>query len=203
MPNLLKEIRTCQYTSSVADANGNIQTVHDASSGTRNEVSVLPVEENGRRVHSAVSLTAGEAIGQADAASTRLTSMNEGIGTVEVTPSATPPNGSIVYGALETVNPSTQRCGVLTKGTVLFRNAGLGPATTSGIRSLPDTAIGSGIVGSAPTTTATLLTGTVQAATNTYGDTIGTHIILSKIGNYVLVQLGGNALKRPLGLLYT
>ncbi len=204
MPNILKEIRTCQYDDSIADANGVIQEVYDASARPRNLVSVLPSQENGRKVHTAVTLTSDTAIGQDDADSTRLTNMNDGIGTVQVVRQSTPPNSFPIYGALETVNTGTQRCGVLTKGVVLFRNTGLGPAASSTFRTLPDTALGCGITG--PTSNSIVgdhvLDGAVQAAITTFPSIVGAGVILGGIGNYVLVQLEGNALQRP-GLLYS
>lgn len=198
MPNILKEIRTCQYDNTIANAQGVIEEVDDGSSGTRNKVSVLPVYEDGRKVHTAVSSTDNVAIGQSDATNTRLTCMNESIGTVSVSPNSTANNASVIYGALETVNTGTQRCGVLTKGTVLFRNTGLfGLSADIGPHPVDLGRIGGAIVG--PTRATAGFgdnAGTVQYGRTTFTSTVGTGVILSRVGNYVLVQLEGNALNR-------
>ena len=124
--------------------------------------------------------------------------MNESIGTVSVSPNSTANNASVIYGALETVNTGTQRCGVLTKGTVLFRNTGLfGLSADIGPHPVDLGRIGGAIVG--PTRATAGFgdnAGTVQYGRTTFTSTVGTGVILSRVGNYVLVQLEGNALNR-------
>ena len=186
MPNILKKIRTCQYDSSIADGD-EIKQVDDGSSGTRNKVSVLPSYEDGRMVYTAVSLT--DPVGD--------TGMNEGIGTVRVTPQTSGGNKVSVYGALETLNTATQRCGVLIKGVVLFRNTGLyGLSADDGPHELPVVGIGRAILGPNPATAGFGSNdGSVQYNRTTF-QPVGSHVILGRIGNYILVELGSDCLKR-------
>ena len=203
MPNILKDIRTCLYDASIAEGD-TIKEVDDGSSGTRNKVSVLPSQENGRQVHTAISLVSG-AIIHTDS-TIRLRLMNERIPMVRVSPQTSGSTLTSIYGALETVNTSTRRCGVLTKGVVLFRNSGrmAGTPPTNILRELPDTGIGGSIIGPGSST----VTGDVESNSGTvqYGttglDPIGSHLILGKVGNYVLVQLGADCVER-LATIYT
>ena len=111
MPNLLDNIQSCQYNSSIAvgDTIGKVKNVQNP----RADVDVIPVIEGGRKVYTAVEVAAGNYNSVLDTTTPLIQTSTEPAG-------ATDPIRS-VYGALETVNTATQRCGVLTDGVVIFR----------------------------------------------------------------------------------
>lgn len=199
MSNILDHIQTCQYlrevdaNNTIANAAGEIQQVKSVDS-TRVDVDVTPVIENERRVYTPVSLIEGDT-GQQGIA------LNESSPVVEVSQEAGLGALATIYGALETVNTGTQRCGVRTSGTVLFRKtSNQGPTAGHAFD------VGNTIVGPRPHNNPTLAgdnDGSVQVnpvnlvSDVDFGGTslsflesrggIGT--ILGFVGNYLLVQL--------------
>ena len=174
MPNLLDNIQTCQYDISIAvgDTIGKVKSVQNP----RVDVDVIPVIEGGRKVHTAIDLVDIDS-------TTRSASLDGSMPVVGVA------QASPIYGALETVNTSTQRCGVLTEGIVIFRKAGASlteaipvDGTASDIGRSVDVAL------PGPTmSTSQDNDGCVTSAAHG----VGKGIILSYDGPYLLVDLSG------------
>ena len=170
MPNLLDNIQSCQYNDTIAtgDTIGKVKSVDS----TRVDVDVTPVIEGGRKVYTAVELILGD-------------SDQESIVTSEVAPAVSVARAGIgteIYGALETVNTATQRCGVLTDGIVIFRNS---------ILSTPDNPEDSDIGKSIRPPVPASVTPSDNNGCITVGadSNIGKGTILSYVGQYFLVDL--------------
>lgn len=173
MANILDNIQSCQYDTTIVDANGNIGKVKNVES-PRVDVDVTPVQEgtSNRKVYTAVELLLGTG-------PQRTTATSEVAPLVGVARENVATN---IYGALETVNTNTQRCGVLTSGVVVFRKTaatGAADGVTGDI---------GGSVEKAPTNTGTAgdNNGTVAVSATTG---VGKGIILSYVGPYLLVDL--------------
>ncbi len=175
MANILDNIQNCQYDDTIVDSDGNIRTVKSVES-PRADVDVTPVQEgtSNRKVYTAVELI--EASG-----TQRTASIAEVAPLVRV---ALEGAGTNIYGALETINTKTQRCGVLTSGVVVFRKTaatGAADGVTGDIGKSVEKApanTNSGEMG--------FNNGTVAVSATTG---VGKGIILSYVGPYLLVDL--------------
>ena len=172
MASILDNIQSCQYDATIANANGVLGKVKTAES-TRRDVDVTPIQEgtSGRKVYTAVELLPGSTTQQATAVS-QATPL---VGVIQENAAARQ-----VYGALETVNAETQRCGVLTDGIVVLRQE-----HTSDVAGTTTT-VGRSIVGPPVNTTMGDDDGTVAIAG---GTDLGKGIIISYVGRYLLVDL--------------
>lgn len=205
MPNLLEHIRTCQYDSSIVNANGEIGQVRDGSSpdANRSLVDVTPIEESNRKVHTAVSIIAGTSDQQS-------ITLDESSPVVQVVRGAAERAEATIYGALENINTSTQRCGVRTTGTVIFRKTAPTGTVTGSASDLGKSVIGPRV--NSTTGRERYNDGSVQVDNRTFvyessatydpGPPIavnissnlaptrnGIGIVLGFVGNYLLVQL--------------
>ena len=181
MPNILDSIQTCQYLvtpdsdNTIANAAGEIQQVKSAET-PRADIDVTPVQEGSsrRKVHTAVEILPGSSNNQ----STTISEIAPLVGVIREGGST---DSRKIYGALETINTSIQRCGVLTEGVVIFRKTDAsGPA--DGVFNDIGKRVENAPVN---TTVAGENAGTVAVATGS----IGKGIILSYDGPYLLVDL--------------
>lgn len=197
MPNILDDIRTCQYDGTIATGD-TLGQVRDGSSpdADRVLVDVTPVDEGtpSRKVHTAVSVISGTTTQQG-------ITVNESSPVVQVAQEASAGAEVTIYGALETINTATQRCGVRTSGTVIFRKT-----LATGIADGATTDLGKSVLG--PTENGTnsdfnhgsvsvdarefvynvvFTSGSERADSRTARSGIGT--ILGFVGPYLLVQL--------------
>lgn len=176
MPNILDSMQTCQYNTTIVTAAGTLAKVKSADTPPV-DVDVTPVQEGTakRKVYTAVELLSG-----ADD-TFRSNVVSQVAPLVGVARSGVATN---IYGALETVNTETQRCGVLTEGVVIFRKTGAGGPEVGATTDIgkPVQVAPARTGGGTPTDNH----GTVVASTTTG---IGKGIILSYTGNYLLVDL--------------
>ena len=195
MPNLLEHIQTCQYLlasgNTIADARGVIQTVKDGATTGREDVSVTPVQEGNYRVHTPVTIIQGST-----SPNRQMVALAENAPVVKVTEEADLRSEEIIYGALESINTSTQRCGLPTTGTVIFRKTDADDGLAGVVGDL-----GKGVVGPLTATTTGDNKGSVQVdplyvTTAAPPPTDGANpirngkgAILGFVDNYLLVQL--------------
>ena len=171
MASILDNIQSRQYNpadSTIANADGVLGQVKTAESTAR-DVDVTPIQEgtSGRKVYTAVELLPGSTVQQA-------TAVNQATPLVRVLQQAG--TAGQVYGALETVNTDTQRCGVLTDGIVVLRRTSGSTAATSDV--------GRSIIGSSSGSNDDH--GTVDVGS---GTDLGKGIIISYVDRYLLVDL--------------